>query len=65
MSGDVSLSAAMRNTMIASGASGPPRPMSAGRLPAQMMRMTRNPENTSVSGLVSDEKRWVRTTCFR
>ena len=30
-----------------------------------MMRMTRNPEKTSVSGLVSEENRWVRMTCFR
>ena len=65
LSGEVSLSAAIRNTMIASGASGAASPMSAGRVPAQMIRITRNPENTSVSGLVSEEKRWVRITCFR
>ncbi len=65
MSGEVSLRAAIRNTMIASGASGALSPIRAGRVAAQMMRMTRNPEKTSVSGLVSEEKRWVRITCFR
>jgi hypothetical protein len=57
LSGDVSLRAAMRKTMIASGASGVARPTSPGLVPAQMIRITRKPENTSVSGLVSEEKR--------
>ena len=61
----MSFSAAIRKTMIASGASGAPSPMRPGWLPAQMMRITRKPENTSVSGLVSEEKRWVRITCLR
>ena len=45
--------------------SGAPRPSSPGSVAAQMMRITRKPENTSVSGLVSEENRWVRITCFR
>ncbi len=48
LSGEVSLSAAMRKTMMASGASGAARPTSSGLVPAQMMRITRKPENTSV-----------------
>ena len=65
LSGEVSRSAAIRKTMIVAGASGAPRPSSPGLVAAQMMRMTRNPENTSVTGLVSEENRWVRITCFR
>ena len=65
MSGEVSLSAAMRKTMIASGASAVDIPMSSGRVAAQMMTMTRKPEKTSVSGLVSEENRWVRMTRLR
>jgi hypothetical protein len=50
--------------MMVAGASGASRPSSPGWVAAQMMRMTRNPENTSVTGLVSEENRWVRITCF-
>jgi len=40
--------------MIVSGASGAGSPSSPGRVAAHMMRITRNPLNTSVSGLVSE-----------
>ena len=43
LSGEVSFSAAMRKTMMASGASGAARPTSPGLVPAQMIRMTRKP----------------------
>jgi hypothetical protein len=65
LSGEVSRRAAIRKTMIASGASGAPKPRKAGPLAAQMIRITRKPEKTSVSGLVREEYRWVRITCFR
>ena len=41
--------------MIASGANGVESPISPGLLPAQMIMITRRPEKTSVSGLVSEE----------
>ena len=65
LSGEESLRAAIRNTMIASGASADCSPTRPGLVPAQIIRMTRNPEKISLSGLVSEEKRWVRITRLR
>ncbi len=65
LSGEVRRSAAIRKTMIASGANAVDIPISSGRVAAQMITITRKPEKTSVSGLVSEEKRWVRMTRLR
>ncbi len=64
LSGRIRRSAATRKTMVASAESGCP-PTSPGFVAAQITSTSMIPPKTSLTGLVSEEYRWVRSTRFR